>query len=48
MRLRVGVCIISTRGEEAGVNHFGFQTDTGDELAELKAHGAPVNAQQPC
>jgi len=31
---------ISTRGEEAGVNHFGFQTDTGEELAELKAQSA--------
>jgi catechol 2,3-dioxygenase-like lactoylglutathione lyase family enzyme len=31
---------ISTRGEEAGVNYFGFQTDTGEELAELKAQSA--------
>jgi len=28
---------ISTRGAKAGVDHLGFQTDTDDELAELKA-----------
>jgi catechol 2,3-dioxygenase-like lactoylglutathione lyase family enzyme len=28
---------ISTRGGKPGVDHLGFQTDTDDELAELKA-----------
>jgi lactoylglutathione lyase len=28
---------ISTRGSQPGVDHLGFQTDTEDELAELKA-----------
>ena len=28
---------ISTRGERAGVDHLGFQTDDAAELAELKA-----------
>lgn len=28
---------ISTRGGKAGVDHLGFQTDTEDELIELKA-----------
>ena len=28
---------ISTRGDKPGVNHLGFQTDTEEELAELKA-----------
>jgi hypothetical protein len=28
---------ISTRGAKPGVGHLGFQTDTEDELAELKA-----------
>ena len=28
---------ISTRGKTAGVDHLGFQTDTEEELAELKA-----------
>jgi hypothetical protein len=28
---------ISTRGGEPGVDHLGFQTDTADELVELKA-----------
>lgn len=28
---------ISTRGEKAGVDHLGFQTDNEEELAELKA-----------
>lgn len=28
---------ISTRGEKPGIDHVGFQTDTEDELAELKA-----------
>ena len=27
---------ISTRGETAGIDHLGFQTDVADELAELK------------
>ena len=29
---------ISTRGGKPGVDHLGFQTDTEEELAELKAH----------
>jgi catechol 2,3-dioxygenase-like lactoylglutathione lyase family enzyme len=28
---------ISTRGSKLGVDHLGFQTDTEDELADLKA-----------
>ena len=28
---------ISTRGDKPGVDHLGFQTDTDEELAELKA-----------
>jgi len=28
---------ISTRGDRPGVDHLGFQTDTEDELAQLKA-----------
>ena len=28
---------ISTRGDKPGVDHLGFQTDTEEELAELKA-----------
>ena len=28
---------ISTRGDEPGIDHLGFQTDTEEELAELKA-----------
>ena len=28
---------ISTRGDKAGVDHLGLQTDTAEELAELKA-----------
>lgn len=28
---------ISTRGSKPGVDHLGFQTDSGEELAELKA-----------
>jgi catechol 2,3-dioxygenase-like lactoylglutathione lyase family enzyme len=28
---------ISTRGEQPGLDHFGFQVDDADELAELKA-----------
>ena len=28
---------ISTRGEAAGIDHLGFQTDDAEELAELKA-----------
>lgn len=27
---------ISTRGDQPGIDHLGFQTDTEDELAELK------------
>ena len=29
---------ISTRGAELGVDHLGIQTDTEEELVELKAH----------
>ena len=28
---------ISTRGDKPGIDHLGFQTDTDEELAELKA-----------
>jgi lactoylglutathione lyase len=28
---------ISTRGQKPGIDHLGFQTDTEEELAELKA-----------
>ena len=28
---------ISTRGDQPGVDHLGFQADTGEELQELKA-----------
>lgn len=28
---------ISTRGDKPGIDHLGFQTDTEEELAELKA-----------
>lgn len=28
---------ISTRGSKAGIDHLGFQADTAEELAELKA-----------
>lgn len=28
---------ISTRGSKAGIDHLGFQADTSEELAELKA-----------
>ena len=31
---------ISTRGGKPGVDHLGFQTDTEDELAELRARAA--------
>lgn len=27
---------ISTRGAKPGLDHLGFQTDTGEELAQLK------------
>ena len=31
---------ISTRGESEGLDHFGFQTDTADELAALRERAA--------
>lgn len=34
---------ISTRGEAAGVDHLGFQTDDTDELAALKARAAAAD-----
>ncbi len=35
---------ISTRGAKPGLDHLGFQTDTGEELAQLKnrAEGAEM------
>ncbi|MEJ8810594.1 ArsI/CadI family heavy metal resistance metalloenzyme [Variovorax ureilyticus] len=34
---------ISTRGEAAGVDHLGFQTDDAEELAELKARATEAD-----
>lgn len=34
---------ISTRGNKPGVDHLGFQTDTEEELAELKARVAAAD-----
>ena len=34
---------ISTRGGKPGVDHLGLQTDTEDELAELKARAAAAD-----
>ena len=34
---------ISTRGNAPGVDHLGFQTDTEDELAELKARATAAD-----
>jgi lactoylglutathione lyase len=34
---------ISTRGSKAGVDHLGFQTDTDEELLELKARAEAAN-----
>ena len=34
---------ISTRGSAAGVDHLGFQTDSAQELAELKARAEAAN-----
>jgi lactoylglutathione lyase len=35
---------ISTRGDKPGVDHLGFQTDSPEELAELKARGVVYRA----
>ena len=34
---------ISRRGQAAGVNHLGFQVDTGEELVALRAQVAKAN-----
>jgi hypothetical protein len=34
---------ISTRGDKPGVDHLGFQTDTDEELAELKGRAAAAD-----
>jgi catechol 2,3-dioxygenase-like lactoylglutathione lyase family enzyme len=34
---------ISTRGGKPGVDHLGFQTDTAEELVELKARAADAD-----
>jgi lactoylglutathione lyase len=34
---------ISTRGGKPGVDHLGIQTDSGEELAELKARAAAAD-----
>ena len=34
---------ISTRGNKPGIDHLGIQTDTEDELAELKARAAAAD-----
>ena len=34
---------ISTRGGKPGVDHLGFQTDTAEELAELKARASAAD-----
>ena len=34
---------ISTRGGQPGVDHLGFQTDSADELAELKARASAAD-----
>ena len=35
---------ISTRGSATGIDHLGFQADTPEELAELKARAAAADA----
>lgn len=35
---------ISTRGNKAGIDHLGFQADTQEELAELKARAEAADA----
>lgn len=35
---------ISTRGSKAGIDHLGFQADTAEELAELKARAQSADA----
>lgn len=35
---------ISTRGSKAGVDHLGFQADTSEELAQLKARAEAADA----
>lgn len=46
---------LSSRGHEHGLNHFGLQTDSAEELDELRAHAAeaaggvvPVQGQVTC
>ena len=34
---------ISTRGAQAGIDHLGFQTDSTEELAELKARASAAD-----
>lgn len=34
---------ISTRGDKPGIDHLGFQTDTEEELTELKARAASAD-----
>lgn len=34
---------ISTRGSKPGIDHLGFQTDTEEELAEMKARAEAAN-----
>jgi len=34
---------IATRGDKPGIDHLGFQTDTEEELAELKARAGAVD-----
>lgn len=34
---------ISTRGSQPGIDHLGFQTDSADELAELKARASTAD-----
>ena len=35
---------VSTRGSKAGIDHLGFQADTPEELAELKARAEAADA----
>ena len=36
---------ISTRGQKPGVDHLGFQVDTAEELAELKARAGAADME---
>ena len=38
---------ISARGHAVGLNHFGFQVDTAEELAELKTLAEAATAGEP-